>query len=81
MKLRLDNVVIQQGMYALNLFFTHRLNFLKNTIMYGVRGGGGGGGGGGCRHACSNGEYQRMIRIITSNVENYTCQLTVFGFK
>ena len=43
MKLRLDNVVIQQGMYALNLFFTHRLNFLKNTIMYGVTGGGGGG--------------------------------------
>ena len=42
MKLRLDNVVIQQGMYALNLFFTHRLNFLKNTIMYGVTGGGGG---------------------------------------
>ena len=41
MKLRLDNVVIQQGMYALNLFFTHRLNFLKNTIMYGVTGGGG----------------------------------------
>ena len=41
MKLRLDNVVIQQGMYALNLFFTHRLNFLKNTIMYGLTGGGG----------------------------------------